>query len=299
MRTGPLPLVVQQIVRQRLKQRRENERRQLRLTPDNADFAASIRDKLDGLWETNQYRNFCRCGNEDIYRTCRGCHSVEKFKYRCCIKWCPNCNWRLTEARRKVLRYWTSQISQPKHLVTTMRNYATLTRKSLKLFGKNLAKLRRAVCFSGVRGGCVSIEITNEQRGWHVHAHWLLDVRWLDMPAVSQAWASLVNQDFAICKVKDLRQADYLQEVCKYVVEGSELAKWPADEIHQFVQAVRGRRMFFVFGQLFKLGPQILAAIKADAPPQAQCECGCCDFVFESEADAILNDIRRLERRRR
>ena len=299
MSTGPLSFRVQQIVRQRIKQRRENEHRQLRLTKDDADFANSIRDKLDGLWETNQFRNFSRCGQEDIYRTCRGCHTVQKFKYRCCIKWCPMCNWRITESRRQVLKYWTSRIHQPKHLVTTMRNYEVLTRSSLKRFGKCLAKMRRAVCFQEVKGGCVSIEITNERRGWHVHAHWLLDCRWLDMPEVSRSWAALVKQDFSICKVKDLRKADYLQEVCKYVVEGSELAGWPAEEIHQFVQAVRGRRMFFVFGSLFKLGPEIRAAIKRNAPPPPVCECGCSRFTFESEADTILNDIRKMERRRR
>jgi hypothetical protein len=168
-----------------------------------------------------------------------------------------------------------------------------LTGRKIREHTVNLAKMRRAKSFKSVRGGCVSVEITNEGNGWHVHSHWLLDADWLDMPAVSQSWAKLVGQQFAICKVKDVRGADYLQEVTKYVVEGSELAKWPAEHINEFVRAVKGRRFFFPFGTLFKLQPEIRKAINAEAPAKLPCQCGCEDFIFRDEIAEIIAELKR------
>jgi hypothetical protein len=138
------------------------------------------------------------------------------------------------------------------------------------------------------------VEITNEARGWHVHSHWLIDCRWLDMPSVSRTWAKLVGQSFSICKIKDCRNREYLQEVGKYVCEGSELASWPAEHILEFVTAVRGRRFFFPFGTLFHAGPEIRAELKALNKHDGACECGCHDFRFQDEADIVLEEARKL-----
>jgi hypothetical protein len=106
----------------------------------------------------------------------------------------------------------------------------------------------------------------------------------------------MVGQDFAVCRIYDVRQADYVREVCKYVVEGSELASWPADEINQFVQAVRGRRFFQSFGSLRKLAPQIRAELEASKPAAKVCDCGCADFCYETETQAVVNELRSMER---
>jgi hypothetical protein len=145
----------------------------------------------------------------------------------------------------------------------------------------------------------VSIEITNESHGWHLHSHWLIDCRWLDMPEISREWGRLCGQEFAIVKILDCRDTEYLQEVTKYVVEGSELAKWPAEQVAEFVSAIRGRRFFFAFGTLFKLGKEIRAELAAEKPERKPCECGCGDFLFETEEQATLNEIRKLKGYRR
>ena len=141
----------------------------------------------------------------------------------------------------------------------------------------------------------------NHQRrqGWHLHSHWLLDVRWLDMPEISREWGRLCGQEFAIVKIMDCRDSEYLQEVTKYVCEGSEMAKWPAEQIHEFVAAIRGRRFFFPFGSLFKIGREIRAEIKEARPAAQPCACGCKDFIFETEEQAAINEIRQLNRRKR
>lgn len=284
------------VIRARLREKVAREKLQFQLLDNNDDFAETIRIKLQDLLDSTQFWNFSRCGKEDIYRTCRGCSAVQTFSYRCNLKWCPRCQQRLGLIRRNLIRLWAKRITQPKHLVLTQRNFPTLTRKKIRTLTKHLARLRRAKCFRQVKGGCASIEVTNEGAGWHLHAHLLLDVRWLDMAEISKKWGRLVEQEFAIVKIKDVREADYLQEICKYVVEGSELAKWQPDQINEFVQAVRGLRMFNSFGSLRELAPQIRREIFAQKPPSPVCACGCAEFIYEDEESTLLNEVRQLER---
>jgi hypothetical protein len=191
------------------------------------------------------------------------------------------------------------KISQPKHLVLTQQNFTILTRRRIRLHSLALAKLRRKKCFQSVKGGCVSVEITNEERGWHMHSHWLLDATWLDMTNVSKAWGKLVGQNFAIVKIKDIRGTSYLQEVSKYVVKGSDLAAWPPEHILEFVRAVKGLRFFSSFGSLLKLAPAIRAELHALKPPPPVCECGCGEFVYEDETDHEIASIMRISGKRR
>lgn len=293
------PSALRDIIRQRAITRQVLERQQLHLTPDEDDFHETVRAKLDGISSTNQFWNFSRCGNEEIFRTCKRCHTVKKFTYRCNIKWCPRCQWRVTDTRRKVIQLWTQKITQPKHLVLTQKNFPILTRRAIRRMTHSLARMRRKKSFAAVRGGCTSVEITNEGSGWHLHSHWLLDTDWLPMPRISTDWASLVGQQFAIVKVKDCRDRDYLQEITKYVVSGSELAKWPAPQINEFVQAVKGLRFFFAFGTLHALGPAIRKQLAWTKPPPPICECGCSDFVYEDETNAVLHELAAASRARR
>jgi hypothetical protein len=287
------------LIRARAIAKRNREFEQRQLLPENDDFHETIRGKLQGLCETPQFENFSRCGNEDIFRTCKSCGQVEKFKYRCCIKWCPRCQWRITHTRQNLIEFWASKISQPKHLVLTQKNFPILSHDRITDHTGNLAAMRRRKSFEDVRGGCVSVEITNEGTGWHLHSHWLLDVDWLEMSEVSKDWGALVGQTFAVCKVMDCRDRSYIQEISKYVVEGSELAKWPSEQVNEFVLAVRGLRFFFSFGTLFKLGPAIRAELATQDGPPTECSCGEEDFVYETEQDVVLHEIRELARRKR
>jgi hypothetical protein len=281
-----------------LRERQKQRRLQTQLWDENEDFHDTIASKLNGLWNENQYHNFCACGRDHFYRTCKCCGRTEEYPYKCNIKWCPRCSWKITEKRKNLIRLWAEKISQPKHLVLTQKNFPILTRRKIREHTRNLAKMRRQKSMKHVRGGCVSVEITNEGNGWHLHSHWLVDVDWLPMADVSIAWGKIVKQEFAIVKIKDVRKQDYLKEICKYVVEGSELAKWHPEEIQQFVRSVKGLRFFFSFGALYKLAPLIRAELAQTKREQKACECGGTDFKWESETSAILNEIRQQEKRK-
>jgi len=285
-----------QTIRERTALKRERDKLQHQLVDlsDAEMWRQCIVSKLIGICDTAQVRNVERCGREEIYRTCRSCGDVAKFHYRCNVKWCPLCNWRIVKERQAIIKRWILEIEQPKHLVTTQRNVGVLTGKLIRQHTRNLARLRRRNVFASVKGGCVSVELTNEGRGWHLHAHWLLDVRWIDIGEVSRVWGQLVGQDFAIVKIKDLRhKTNYQKELAKYVCKGSELASWPAEEIHQFIRAVYRRRFYFTFGGMFKSAQAVRRDLKRETGcPVAVCECGCEDFNFQDEMSVHLQAIR-------
>jgi hypothetical protein len=280
----------------------ERERQQLDLISSATLFKSSIEAKLIGLGAGPQFDNFMRCGHEEIYCTCSGCGAVEKFFYSCNRKWCPRCVVKLTALRIQKVRLWASKIDQPKHLVLTMRNFQVLTGRKIREFQKALTRLRRLDCWKQVKGGCCSIEITNSGEGWHLHAHLLLDVRWLNMEEISVEWGKQVNQEFGIVKIKDVRGSEYVNEVAKYVAKGSEIAKWDGNQIWEFTQAIKGKRFFFAFGSLFKMGKAIKTEINQANNHEKLCKCGCGKFVYQTEADMVLDEIRAAKgdhRRRR
>jgi hypothetical protein len=203
------------------------------------------------------------------------------------------CNHRLTEQRQQRLSLWAASIKQPKHLVLTMRNFEILTRKKIRQFQIAFLKLRRQQIFKDVNGGTCSLELTHEGRGWHLHAHCLIDCRWLDISQLAIVWGQLLGQEFGIVKIKDARDKDYLREVFKYVVKGSDLASWPPDLILQLVTAVRGVRLFTTFGSLNEQRDRIKAQLAFIKREKKKCACGSLDFIFESDVASILREHRK------
>lgn len=269
---------------------------QLDLVTPETVWQASMLAKVKDILPWRIYESLNKCGQEVIHRTCDACGDWESFPWRCSLKFCPVCNWRIARQRARMLKLWTMQIEQPKHIVLTQKNFEVLTRRKIRNFLKAFSRLRKTKLFRGCKGGCISVEITNEGRGWHLHGHILADMRWCDAGKLAIAWGGAVGQEYGIVKVKDCRGKDYLGEVTKYVVKGGQLASWSPEQINQFVQAVQGVRMFATWGHLFKLAKSLRAQMAAEAPEAKVCECGGCDFTYQSEVAAVLSDVREKSR---
>lgn len=260
----------------------------LNLPIDNEEiWAEQIWRKTLGLVDYRISEALAKCGKEEWYRTCAHCRTQKTFSYKCCQKWCPKCNWRISRERANVVAHWSVLIKQPKHIVLTRRNTQLVDRCLLRHTMKSFGKLRRQKEWKDCKGGCVSMEVTNEGKGWHVHLHILADVRWMPAGLLAQRWAEQMGQDYAIVKVKDAREHQYRAELTKYVVKASEMAQWPAEEIAALIGAVRGVRMFAPFGQFYKLQRSIRAQIQAEKPEAQPCECGCRSFYFDTETSEI------------
>lgn len=226
-----------------------------------------------------------RCHTQATVKLCTGCRATKVFYNRCEVFYCPLCAKRLANDRRKSVEWWTAHVSQPKHVVLTARNTQEFTSETVRRFKAAWAKLRRRSFAKSWRGGFYSLEVTNEGKGWHLHLHALIDANWIDSGRLAREWADCVGQDFAIVKVKDAREGDYLRELCKYIVDGNQVAAWSPEDVRSYVEAFKGQRTFGVFGVLYKLRKEHRAFLDDVQADKHACECGCTAFRLFSEAE--------------
>jgi len=215
------------------------------------------------------------CHSEQSWAQCTGCKAVRTFWNRCDNFFCPACQPTLARERMESIEWWSHQVKQPKHMVLTVRNTDVLTFARVKWFKKCFARLRRSKFARNWRGGTWALEVTNEARGWHLHQHSLVDADFIDQFELSARWAKLVGQDFAIVTVRDARGKDYLREVTKYAVKGSELSGWSGADIAHFINAFQGQRTFGVFGSLYGMRSDWAAFLASLKVNRQTCECGC------------------------
>jgi hypothetical protein len=185
----------------------------------------------------------------------------------------------------ELIEGWALMVQQPKHVVLTVRNTNELTREYIQRLKKALTSLRNSAFAKNWNGGCWSLEITNEHKGWHVHFHLLIDARWIDSGQLAIEWGKRVGQDFAIVKVMDARARSYLKEVTKYAVKGTEMTKWSSSDVAQFVRVMTNQNTHSTFGSLYKVGLQWRKMLKQLQEDKKACECGCREFFVLSETE--------------
>jgi len=273
--------------------RRQEKIRQL--TPEfwkrQTVYKASIAAKLR---QTGQFENAAKLELCHSYYTvcqCNNCHTVRKYPNRCDLFYCPECAAHLENERRKQVEWWVREVTQPKHVVLTVRNIPRLSRGHIDQLMKWFGNLRRRKFAANWRGGFWTIQCTNENAGWHLHIHALVDANWIDAPKLALEWDNVTNGMGRIVKVRDCREQEYLAEVTRYVVRGSQLAKWTPDEISSFISAFEGKRCFGVFGSLFAKRTQFaewIAELKSCRP---KCDCGSSDCSYYSEAEWLIREL--------
>ena len=223
------------------------------------------------------------CNTKKSVAVCNGCQKPTVFFNRCDKRHCPCCAHRLARERQESIQWWAESIKQGKHVVLTVRNSDLLTSERIRWLKSRLARLRRQKVCANWRGGCWSLEVTNEARGWHLHFHLLVDADWIDKPALDEAWRKLLGQDVVITHVKDARDQDYVREVAKYLVKPSVMAAWSGQQIGIFIRAFAKNRTFGVFGTLHKARSEWKAFKDAHINVTPACECGCSSFRVFSE----------------
>jgi len=231
------------------------------------------------------------CHSRFIIQLCTGCSVVKKFPNRCDNFFCPECQPTLSRARAKSVEWWTIGLSQPKHVVLTVRNIPDLTRGHVKQLKRWFRNLRTRKFARGWHGGFYNIECTNEGRGWHLHIHALIQARYIDKFQLSEQWSQITGKMGRIVDVRDCRKADYLKEVTKYTVKGSQLAAWSPDKIAAFVTAFKGVRTFGVFGELYGKRTEYAEWLAANATKATRCPCGCDEFKYYDEHEWLMKDL--------
>jgi len=258
----------------------------------------SVVSKLLSLGRADITDPLARCHTEEKFALCTGCRHAVKFFNRCERHYCAECQARLSRDRRDSVEWWAREIKAPKHVVLTVRNTDTLTKLHVQTFKECFSRLRRTKFARNWRGGFYRLEVTNESKGWHLHLHALIDAEWIAQSRLAEAWAKIVGQDIAIVHVRDVHSRDYLAEVTKYTVKGSQLASWTAEQIAQFVDAFSGVRSFGVFGQLYGKRTEWREWIDSIQERGHVCKCGCSSFRILDRNELEWENIAYEERRR-
>jgi len=257
-------------------------------------YADTLIRKLRSVGRTDLIGHIKECHTAELVITCQNCTRAKVVSNRCEKRWCPICAPRLARERVEALTWWVAQLKQPKHVVLTTRNTKKISRSQVHNFKKALRRLRSQKFARGWKSGTWAMEVTNEGKGWHLHAHVLVETRWIDAGELARKWGRLVGQDFAIVKVKDARATDYLQEVSKYVCKSAQLVTWDAQEIADFMDAFAGTRTFGVFGSLQGERDKWKQFLRSIRSLRNACECGCNRFYVE---DARLWQLNKADRR--
>lgn len=221
---------------------------------------------------------------------CNDCGSVTKFPNRCDLFCCPECANHLQRDRVQQVEWWTHTLSQPKHVVLTVRNTEQISRGHIKSLQTAFARLRRQKVFSGVRGGFYRIEITNEGKGWHLHIHALVEARWIDAPSLAIAWNKATRGEGCIVKVRDCRKGEYLREVTKYLAKPQQVASWSAPDVAAYVLAFAKARTFGVFGSLYGMRTEFAEVVAELKQSRPRCTCGSCSVSYFSENEWSVLD---------
>lgn len=246
-------------------------------------FKLSVAAKLREVGNQVDAASLEECHSRRIYARCNDCRSVQIFRNRCDQFFCPECQPKLAKKRAASVGWWASLLTQPKHVVLTVRNTPILTKRHVKQIKKWFLRLRKRKFCSNWKGGFYSVECTCENKGWHLHLHILVDARWVDARGLSAQWDAVTSGAGHIVKVKDCRDAHYLAEVTKYAAKGSDLARWDGHEINEFIQAFRGVRAFGVFGELYGKRSEFSEWIKSLKELRALCKCGSCSMRYFDE----------------
>lgn len=233
------------------------------------------------------------CGVRRQVFECVNCGRVRISYHHCDLHWCPRCQRKLAARRAEAIEWWAGQVRNPIHVVLTVRNTDRLSRQYLAWFKRCLQKLRRRKICRRWRGGLWSIEITNEGRGWHVHAHLLVDAPYTDAPELARVWGELVGQDFAIVKVQRVRGNDYVREASKYTVKGDDLLRWSHQDVRDYVAATHRARMFGTWGNLRCRNAEWKRYVERTRTAGDPCECGCITWIRWDETEWEWEQYRR------
>jgi hypothetical protein len=254
-------------------------------------YKNSVAAKLREAGRTLEAANLEDCHSTFTVAVCSGCGSTNRFPNRCDLFYCPECQPRLSHDRKKAVEFWCREIKQPKHVVLTVKNVPDLTTAHVQEFRLWLTRLRRSKFAANWLGGFYTIEVTNEGSGWHLHAHLLVDAKWIDAMELSTQWARVTRAMGRIVKVKDARSKDYLREVTKYVVKGVMLAAWSKETIVTFIDAFRNVRTFGVFGSLYGIRTKFAEWWRQLRKSTPKCPCGCSEATYFSESQFLEWDL--------
>ena len=267
------------------------------------EMREKLRMRLEDENEVELAEVLFRCA-EPMEMISQCCGETREIERGCKKRWCPVCAPKITQSRLDKYEFGAQMMKWPLAITLTCKNKIQ-AEGAIRSLRKALSRFRRTKFFgTNVRGGLCSIEVTNTGNGWHVHAHLLVDCRWLALATpeprrgmsrvriqhllrnaheeLSREWAKQVEQEEAVVWA-ERAYGKALLETVKYAVKVQDLlaAKEPIGciirEMHR-LQLVNG------FGTMYGLGKKFAAELEEAKPV---CMCGRCG----KESEWLPSDV--------
>ena len=257
---------------------------------------------------------------EEIFTiVCTKCGSMRDTEKGCKKRWCPVCQPGIVQKNILKVSAAAELMQWPLAVMLSARNEPEIT-GAIRALGKSLARFRRTdIWKERINGGVISLEVTNlseDQRrqkklpstlptGWHVHAHLLLDCKWLAQNTraprtsdsaetqkhlraaaqdeLSQRWAKCLHQKEAVVWVQRAYGNAMLEQV-KYAVKASDLIHC-SGKIGPLLREMYQTKMLRGVGRFANLTQIFEASALSDKEPCACEECG--ELASMASLDAI------------
>lgn len=224
-----------------------------------------------------------------------GCEQV--FRNQCRQRICPRCAT-LKGARH---RAGLERVVQERMAARAHYSLMTLTiphtasdplKKSLGILFKALTLFRKTAFFDKhIHGWARGIEVTwNAKNGYHPHAHYVVEARFMRLDALHHAWAKCVRKagggEVARTGVDlvGLKDSNGINEAIGYPFKVQALAEWPQERVIELAAVTKGRRLY----QACMKWSRRIKALSKEARDLAAIECPSAIVPFT----VFLNDLR-------
>jgi hypothetical protein len=138
-------------------------------------------------------------------------------------------------------------------LTLTQKSRDETLSESLDRIADAFRRFRRTVEWRAhVAGGVFVFEVKRNQksRTWHAHIHLLIDGSFWAQNSISAAWKRCTGDSFVV-DVRAVHDRDKsVRYVAKYAGKPAQLRDLSREEIREYADAIRGRRLFGTFGTL-------------------------------------------------
>ena len=226
------------------------------------------------LEHAEKMENCCKIFSAMMCEHC-GSDRLRASPHHCGIRLCSICEESRAVSNRRITRILLKRPNlHLKFLTLTFKNRPEISGEWLS---ENTASFRRfrnrKAWGEHVNGGLVSQEVTyTERNGYHPHLHIVMDAGYWNQFEISRIWNEVTRGDGRIINIKEIH-GDRVDEFCKYVAKASQYSDQWRVTVALF-EALKGKRLFFGFGDWDGVIGEIKKEIKAERKSQNCPNCG-------------------------
>jgi len=170
---------------------------------------------------------------------------------RCRDRMCPRCSrvnaYQCSEKLSALMKKMTSK----RAITLTIKNGRGLLHDQINSLMNDWREIRRSpVWKERVVGGVYSLEVTYDsvKKTWHPHLHIIVQGEYFPQKELSDLWRRVTGNS-PIVYIQAVHDTEKMgRYISKYVTKPDEVSQWPEAVLWEYMEAIRGRRLFHTFG---------------------------------------------------